>query len=132
MNKPAPSLPVAVGAVAVLEILLGIFIAAISLSVVSDDVARLWGTVLGVMMMIAGGGVARLLEWARALTVMVCFILGLGGIGYLFIMMNPLARSDRLYNNGPGDTVVYVVALVIIAAAYAGGRLLKKHKDKFR
>lgn len=92
----------------------------------------IFGIILGVAMLIGGAGMMCLLEWSRQLTVTILFILGLMAIAYFLIMMNPLAQSDRFYGSGPSNTVVYTISLALIAAAYAGGRLLRKHKHWFR
>ena len=117
--------------IGILEILCGIFIIAFSLAVAAGDPESLWGIVIGIILIISGSGLIRMLEWARVLSIILCVLLFLSGFAYLFLSMNPLAQSDRLYGGGPSDNVVFVTSIILMAVGFTGVRLLRNYKDKF-
>lgn len=132
MNDAATEKSAGVLIIGILEILGGIFVIAVSLAVAVGDPENLWGIVMGIIMIISGSGLIRMLEWARVLSIILCVLLFLSGFVYLFLLMNPLAQSDRLYGGGPSDNVVFVISIILMATGFAGVRLLGKYKDKFR
>ena len=132
MNDAATEKSAGVLIIGILEILGGIFVIAVSLAVAVGDPENLWGIVMGIIMIISGSGLIRMLEWARVLSIILCVLLFLSGFVYLFLLMNPLAQSDRLYGGGPSDDVVFVISIILMATGFAGVRLLGKYKDKFR
>ena len=132
MNYSAKEKNAVVIIIGTLEILGGIFLITLSLDVAASETKIIWGNIAGIVMVVSGAGLMRMLEWARQLSVFVCCLLFLSGWVYLFLMMNTFAQGDRLYGGGPSDTMVYMVSIIIMAAGIAGARLLGKYKDKFR
>ena len=132
MNGSAIEKSAVVLIIGILEILGGIFLVTLSLAVNAEAEEILWGTVAGIVFIISGFGLMRMLEWARILSIILCLLLFLAGFAYLFLSMNPLAQSDRLYGGGPSDNVVFMTSIILMAIGLAGVRLLGKYKDKFK
>ena len=132
MNNSAIEKSAVVLIIGILEILGGIFLVILSLAVNAEAEEILWGTVAGIIFIISGFGLMRMLEWARILSIILCLLLFLSGFAYLFLTSNPLAQSDRLYGGGLSDNMVFMISMILMATGLAGVRLLGKYKDKFR
>lgn len=131
MNDTVTEKSTGVLTIGILEILGGILVIALSLVVAASDLANLWGIIIGIIMIISGSGMIRMLEWARILSIILCLLLFLSGFACLFTAMRPLPLSDRLYGGGPSDNVVFVTSIILMAVGYTGVHLLTKYKDKF-
>ena len=118
--------------IGILEILLGILLVLMLFSIEQDKNIILWGSVIGVVIIIVGTGILRMLEWARLISIFSFSIIFMAGLLYLFIMLGPLAQSDRIDGGGPGEIVIYITGLLLITTGFIGTRLLSKYKDKFR
>lgn len=132
MNNSAIEKSAVVLIIGILEILGGIFLVILSLAVNAEAEEILWGTVAGIIFIISGFGLMRMLEWARILSIILCLLLFLSGFAYLFLTSNPLAQSDRLYGGGLSDNMVFMISMILMATGLAGVSLLGKYKDKFR
>ena len=132
MNNSAIEKSAVVLIIGILEILGGIFLVILSLAVNAEAEDILWGTVAGIVFIISGFGLMRMLEWARILSIILCLLLFLAGFAYLVLTSNPLAQSDRLYGGGLSDNMVFMISMILMATGLAGVRLLGKYKDKFR
>ena len=101
-------------------------------SIEQDKNIILWGSVIGVVIIIVDTGILRMLEWARLISTFSFSIIFIVGLLYLFIMLGPLAQSDRIDGGSPGEIVIYITGLLLITTGFIGTRLLSKYKDKFR
>jgi len=102
------------------------------ISINQDKDVILWGSLIGIVIVITGAGILRMLEWARLISIFSYSIIFILGLLYLFVMLGPLAQSDRIDGGSPGEIVIYIAGLLMIAAGFIGTHLLLKYKDRFR